>query len=84
MADVMMLGSGWPVMRSRSVRVTMFFGLLAASSLHAADAPDDTAVAAPRSTVDRPEYLPEPLPDDLFQPSKEINDDYAIPLPVDI
>jgi hypothetical protein len=79
-----MLASGWPVMRSSSVRIMMMLVLLAAASLRAAETIDETAVAAPRATLERPEYLPEPLPDDLFQPSKEINDDYAIPLPVDI
>lgn len=79
----MILVSGWPVMRSSNVPMTMLLVLLAATALHAQESSDETAVAAPRATLERPEYLPEPLPDDLFQPSQEINDDYAIPLPVD-
>jgi len=72
-------------MRSRHLfKLTLLGALLGVAPLQAASPDDETAVAPPRSTVDRPEYLPSRLPDDVFKPSKEISDDYPIDLPVDI
>ncbi len=80
-----MSDSGSPAMRNkRLLKLTMLVALLGATPLRAAPPADETAVAPPRSTVDRPEYLPEPIADDVFKPSKEISDDYPAVLPVDI
>ena len=75
---------GSPLMRNRRLSLMIFFALLGTPALRAAEPMDETAVAPPRSSVDRSEYLPEPLADDLFKSSKEISDDYAIDFPVDI
>jgi len=59
--------------------------LLAAAPVRAAEQPhDETATAAPRANPERPEYQPGKLADDAFVPSKEISEDYPVPLPVDI
>lgn len=79
-----MSDSGWPVMRNSLLRLMLLLALLGVTPLRAADPIDETAVAPPRSTVDRPEYGAEKLADDLFKPSKEIPEDYPIDFPVDI
>lgn len=68
----------------RRIQLTLTIVLLGATPLHAAAPVDDTAVAPPRSSVNRPEFQPGHLSDDLPKPSKDISDDYPIDLPVDI
>jgi hypothetical protein len=68
----------------RLLKLSLLLALLGAAPLRAAPPADETEVAPPRSSADRPEYLPEPISDDDFKPSKEISDDYPIDLPVDI
>ena len=69
----------------RTFKLALLIMLLAATPLRAASPPlDETATAAPRDNPDRLEYQPGKLSDDAFAPSKEVSEDYPIPLPVDI
>ena len=58
--------------------------LLAAPALAAEPPQTPTRPADPAPPADRPEHRLRPLPDDTFQPSESISEDYPVPFPVDI
>ena len=70
-------------MRNKCSRAVMLLVLLGAAALQADEATNDTAVAPPRATEERPEYQAQPLFDDVFVPSKELPEDLPAPFPVD-
>lgn len=78
-----MWDSGWPVMRNRCSRLALVLVLLGSTELPADDATDETVVAPPRTTENRPEYQAQPLFDDVFVPSKELPEDQPTSFPVD-
>lgn len=75
---------GWRVMRSRKITLVLLAVILGFSPLRAAEPDPDIDVAQPRARSDLKEYLPQALPDDVFTPSEDAAEDYALPFPVDI
>ena len=78
-----MWDSGWPVMPSKRLSIVMMLVLLGSTELRADVAKDDTTVAPPRTSEERPEYQAQPLFDDVFVPSKELPEDQPSAFPVD-
>ncbi len=59
----------------------LFSALLLATTVTLADEP---AAPAPDDNAERPEYRARSLPNDTFNPSEKVQEDFPVPFPEDI